>query len=277
MRTRLYLSTLAGLLFLMLQSCGTQPVTVAPPTIASVAPVPPQVQAVLDRLNDLDPIMFDLHECPERYPPLLLDWYGAGWGSAAETELKEMGWGLRWNCGEGKYELATEEAPKPICDCAPPVIQMSDLVGDWQVHYTSAPPGTQLGKWIGVETLTLRADGTYRQVYDDGQGNIQIGPWNKWRIERLPNGPTLVWLDNGRFYPLEMVDGAVTGGPYHYSRYDSFLGYEVRLEGTGVVLGVNAFFPDVSRASLLYPPVGELDSETWVQFDRVITPTPTTP
>ena len=277
MRAERSFTALVGLLLWVLLGCGAQQATVVPPTAIPETPFPQEAQAVLDRLNSLDPTMFDLAECPDRYPPGFMSRYAGGWLSQAERELKGTGSSLRWNCKETKYELTTEESPKPICDCPPPVVEMSDLVGNWQAQYTSAPPGMDSSKWTGSEVLTLRADGTYQQVYDDGTGDVQTSPWNKWWIEDLPNGRMRVWLENGRFYPLEMVDGAPAGGPYEYHTPDDGIGCELRLDGLDVALGVNAFFPDVARAYLTYPPVGNAGSRTWVTFYWAVSSTPTTP
>jgi hypothetical protein len=57
-------------------------------------------------------------------------------------------------------------------------IQEVDLVGIWEAHYADAD---------GIDTLTLRADGTYQQVYKDANGYVYKSSWNKWYLEHLPD------------------------------------------------------------------------------------------
>ncbi len=66
------------------------------------------------------------------------------------------------------------------CPPLPETFQESDLIGTWFFF------GTGNG---GVVTITLRADGTYKQIYDYPlTGYHYEGDWKKWEIERRGNG-----------------------------------------------------------------------------------------
>ena len=68
----------------------------------------------------------------------------------------------------------------------------SDLVGTWEVHYM---------EW-GFDKLILRADGTFKQVYQDNtvKGYVYETPWNKWWVERFPDGRARLRLQGARYY-----------------------------------------------------------------------------
>jgi hypothetical protein len=84
-------------------------------------------------------------------------------------------------------------------------IEESDLVGTWQSNYWDAN---------GVDTLTLKADGTYQQVYEDSSGYTYKSEWNKWYLERLPDGRQRVHLEGMRYYP-EGVEVAESQQPLY--------------------------------------------------------------
>lgn len=153
----------------------------------------------------------------------------------------------------------------------PPTFQDSDLVGSWQADYGGHE--TQGGLWArmsGVETLVLRDDGMYRQVYDDGNGHVQTGLWNRWSAERLPDGRVRLHLVEGRFYPLEIELGEdLTNRTWAYQTYDDGTGHPLRLDGTEVILVVRVFSEEPEGVYLSYPPVGDPDSPVVVTFQRV--------
>ena len=71
-------------------------------------------------------------------------------------------------------------------------IQKDDFVGTWQSNYWDVD---------GVDTLTLKADGTFQQVYKDPNGYVYKSDWNKWHLERLSDGRVRVRLVGMRYYP----------------------------------------------------------------------------
>jgi len=68
----------------------------------------------------------------------------------------------------------------------------SDLVGTWEVHYSERR----------FDELILRADGTFKQVYQDNtvNGYVYETPWNKWWMERFPDGRARLHLQGARYY-----------------------------------------------------------------------------
>ena len=82
-------------------------------------------------------------------------------------------------------EIADSENP-------PATLRESDLVGTWKADY---------GRYHGVDTLILRADGTFKQVYENQrEDHIYETPWNKWWLERFPDGRVRVHLKGARYY-----------------------------------------------------------------------------
>jgi len=74
----------------------------------------------------------------------------------------------------------------------PPTFQNSDLVGTWEAHYM---------EW-GSDELILKADGAFKQVYQDHtvEGYVYETPWNRWWVERFSDGRVRVHLQGARFY-----------------------------------------------------------------------------
>jgi len=80
------------------------------------------------------------------------------------------------------------EAPYP----APPAtFGDTDLVGIWEAQYGRS-----------VDRLIVKADGTFRQVYRDGykRGYVYETPWNRWWVERFPDGRIRLHLQGARYY-----------------------------------------------------------------------------
>jgi len=95
----------------------------------------------------------------------------------------------------------------------PAMLQESDLVGTWKANY---------GRYHGVDTLILRADGTFKQIYKNQRENyVYETPWNKWSLERFPDGRVRMHLEGGRYYVEGIWEGeteGLTGGepwPFH--------------------------------------------------------------
>jgi hypothetical protein len=74
----------------------------------------------------------------------------------------------------------------------PTDFQDSDLIGTWEARYM---------EW-GTDRLVLKADGTFRQVYQDHteEGYVYETPWNEWWVERLADGRVQVHLKGARYY-----------------------------------------------------------------------------
>lgn len=79
--------------------------------------------------------------------------------------------------------------PTRIYSAPPATFQDSDLAGTWEDHY-----------WGGeVDRLIIRPDGTFKQIYCNGDYRYET-PWNKWWVERLPDGRVRVHLEGARYY-----------------------------------------------------------------------------
>lgn len=68
----------------------------------------------------------------------------------------------------------------------------SDLVGTWKAEYSSQR----------IDWLILRPDGTFKQVYINqikGEYRFETS-WNKWWVERFPDGRVWVHLEGARYY-----------------------------------------------------------------------------
>lgn len=89
---------------------------------------------------------------------------------------------------------------KPICLEAPyspppATFQDSDLVGTWETRYAGWPAGD-------LDRLTLREDGTFRQVYENYilKDYVYETQWEEWWLERFPDGRARVHLEGARYY-----------------------------------------------------------------------------
>ena len=77
----------------------------------------------------------------------------------------------------------------------PPItFQDFDLVGTWEARYM---------EW-GVDELTLRADGTFKQIYKDRNVKDYVfeTPWSEWWVERFPDGRVRLHLQGARYYKV---------------------------------------------------------------------------
>jgi hypothetical protein len=86
-------------------------------------------------------------------------------------------------------------------DKPPSTLKEFDLVGTWQAKY-----GVER-----IDTITLREDGTYKQVYRQPDGYFYESPWNRWYLEYRPSGWIYVHLEGMRYYKEE-VELAESGG-----------------------------------------------------------------
>jgi len=93
-------------------------------------------------------------------------------------------------CCQMVITLSTAEISKSENPSA--TLQESDLVGTWEADY---------GHYLGVDTLILRADGTFKQIYKNQRENyVYETPWNKWWLERFPDGRVRMHLKGARYY-----------------------------------------------------------------------------
>ncbi|MGB9589075.1 MAG: hypothetical protein ACPL7O_12925, partial [Armatimonadota bacterium] len=82
-----------------------------------------------------------------------------------------------------------------ISSCASPYLNppstptKSDLAGVWRAKYLFG----------GTDTLVLRADGTFKQVFAQGEYRFET-PWNEWFVEQFLDGRVRVWLRGARYY-----------------------------------------------------------------------------
>lgn len=74
---------------------------------------------------------------------------------------------------------ADNSAQQGRCPALPATFSESDLVGTWGAEYGN----------MNTDTLILRGDGTYRQVYDDPVASFHYeSNWLKWRVEHRASG-----------------------------------------------------------------------------------------
>lgn len=93
-------------------------------------------------------------------------------------------------CCQMIITLTTSEISKS--ENPPATLQESDLVGTWKADY---------GRYHGVDMLILRADGTFKQVYENQREDyVYETPWNKWWLERFPDGRVRLHLKGARYF-----------------------------------------------------------------------------
>jgi hypothetical protein len=75
------------------------------------------------------------------------------------------------------------------CPALPPTFKEADLIGTWVASYSLHDQ----------DILTLKADGTYKQIYDDPDaGRRYESDWQKWWIEHRKSGYLRVHLEGMR-------------------------------------------------------------------------------
>lgn len=146
------------------------------------------------------------------------------------------------------------------------VYEVSDLVGTWRAIYQDVG----FEHVSGVETITLKADGTYQQTFEGERGYVYTSPWNKWWLE--PG--RILHLEGGRFYPL----GIRTAEDLANGRVRAFGGSptdeNVELDGTEIVLYAWGCSDAPGGVVLEHLAVGDPDSPDIVRFYQVTTPAP---
>jgi hypothetical protein len=163
------------------------------------------------------------------------------------------------------------ESTKTIMGSEPPpaTFRETDLVGTWEGHY---------GYPRGTDRLIIREDGTFKQIYRDEEGYVYETSWNKWWVERFPDGRAWVHLEGARYY-LDGIEFAERDGlhatsngpPWPYSFYDWFVEaqekWSVEMVGK-LVLNVR----QVSSGELVLAHMSSSwESHTWEVLVRVST------
>jgi len=105
----------------------------------------------------------------------------------------------------------------------------SSLIGSWHSRYNSA----------SNDTIILRADGTYKQVYRQTNDSYTYeSPWNRWFLEYRPGGGAYLHLEGMHYcLSIEGVCKREEGGGGDWLYYDPCVGHPVRMEDE-VILAV---------------------------------------
>jgi hypothetical protein len=114
-------------------------------------------------------------------------------------------WVLACACPPGiarYYPFADQiclEAPYSV---PPSSFEESDLVGTWQARYEP-----------GLDTLYIRDDGTFRQVYENHYARDYIfeTPWSEWWLQRFGDGRVRIHLEGARYYLGGIAEGELDG------------------------------------------------------------------
>ena len=86
----------------------------------------------------------------------------------------------------------------------PATFTEADLVGTWQANYG----------FTNTDTITLKADGTYQQVFKAPEINYYYeSPWNEWFIEYSLSGKPKLHLEGMRYYAAAVEIGE-NGGEF---------------------------------------------------------------
>jgi hypothetical protein len=159
-------------------------------------------------------------------------------------------------CGRGTPEVHEEVVWR--CPPLPEAFEESDLVGIWHSRYDSE----------STDTITLREDGTYQQVYCQKDGYSYESPWNRWYLENRPSGGLYLHLE-GMHYCLstDEVCKREEGGGGDWSYYDRCEGRLIWTMDKEVILAVTGDkgfrYPgieSVPRGVILWHMRGDVDS-----------------
>lgn len=146
---------------------------------------------------------------------------------------------------------------------------LSEHVGIWRADYM----GVQCFdiKLTGVETLTLRANGTYQQVYDDGKGYVYRSPWNRWHLKSKEG---ILYLESGRMYSLGIEEAEqranARGALCTYLPYSS-MDDNITIDCADAILYILPEPGAKGGVVLLYPQVCDPDASKYVKFYLVAT------
>ncbi len=91
----------------------------------------------------------------------------------------------------------------------PQHVDASEIVGVWQANYREfLNPDSPSSRIIGVETLTIHADGTYGQLFESAEHNY-TGPANQWSLVLNEGDGAKLKMEGLRYFAngLDYVDG----------------------------------------------------------------------
>jgi len=98
--------------------------------------------------------------------------------------------------------------PSPV----PTTFKETDLVGTWQATYGT--PQT-------TDTITLRVDGTYQQIFQSPESNYHYeSPWNEWYVEYTADQEPKLHLKGMRYCVGPIYRCEVTGQGEPFIYYD---------------------------------------------------------
>jgi len=133
----------------------------------------------------------------------------------------------------------------------PPTIEESDLTGKWTIEYSNYWSTDFYGTTpiTGIDTLTLQADGTYKQMFRSEDYNYD-SPINDWElISESGEGSKLVMYNLRYFaYGLEHIDGPLGLDP----QMPDALRYQKFRTETGIKNDIAVDYPD-DEYVFLYP------------------------
>ena len=142
-----------------------------------------------------------------------------------------------------------------------------DLTGIWQARYQDVwAYDSKIGKMAkvtGTETLTLRPDGTYRQVYDDGYGSIKSVDGHRWYLDES----NVIHLVDG-MWPQLGSEGSALFGERKLAGVRSIRGKDLQLDAGEAYIQVNSLGGD--RIEMSHLPTGDPDSSFVVRFYQVL-------
>ena len=141
----------------------------------------------------------------------------------------------------------------------------ADLVGVWQAEYENIwAYDSQIGQVVdilGTETLTLRSDETYTQVFDDHAGNVRTADGKSWYLDET----NIIHLEGGMWPQLgpelsAMFEKQRLGG------VQTFNGRDLQLDAGEAYLWVNSLGDGVLE--IYHLPTGD-HSQKVVRFHKV--------
>lgn len=146
----------------------------------------------------------------------------------------------------GKYDpteqsfngVVVQSGSKGNCPPLPATFQESDLVGIWHTYWNET----------GMMTVTIKADGTFKQVYDYPPLNYYYeGDWHTWKLERRDDGPSYVHFDG------MLVCGRMCGHSLGGTWYDSCGQRMITMKENEVVLLLTSVVTEGLSSKLAAP------------------------
>lgn len=149
-------------------------------------------------------------------------------------------------------------------------VSQSDLVGVWQADYEDILAfdnrSGRLIQVLGSETLILRSDGTYEQVYDDGQGNVTSIQGDRWYLDDVD----IIHLVGGMWPQLGPADSEFFADQsYHGTR--TVRGKELSLDSGEAFILVDSVANALGErfVTMSHLGTGDPDSPHMVWFHRI--------